>query len=74
MANVYKRFLDLIPKDAVQVGEVVSHDGSIATVQLPGGGVELARGEATVGQRVFIRAGAIDGQAPALPYFEVEEA
>jgi len=74
MANVYKRFLGLIPKDAVQVGEVVSHDGAIATVQLPGGGVELARGEATVGQRVFIRAGAIDGQAPALPYFEVEEA
>lgn len=73
MANFYRKFLELIPTESVQVGEVVAHDGVVATVQLPGGGIVLARGDATVGQRVFVRAGAIDGLAPSLPYFEVEE-
>lgn len=73
MANFYKKFIGLIPVESVLVGDVVAHDGVVATVELPGGGVVLARGEATVGQRVFVRAGAIDGLAPSLPYFEVEE-
>ena len=42
------------------------------TVTLPGGGVIHARGQATLGQRVFIRDGVIEGPAPALTYVEGE--
>ena len=44
----------------------------VATVTLPGGGVIQARGTATVGQRVFVCNGAIEGPAPALTYVEGE--
>ena len=47
-------------------------DGDTATITLPGGGVLQARGQATVGQRVFVRDGVIEGEAPALTYVEGE--
>jgi len=52
---------------------VLSISGEVAAVELPGGGRLQARGQATVGQRVFVRDGVIEGAAPDLPVvlFEV---
>lgn len=66
MRNLYRQFLDLIPDPALQVGEVLFVDSNIATIELPGGGLLKARGTATVGQNVFVRAGVIEGVAPSL--------
>lgn len=67
MRNLYKAFLDLIPDPALQTGTVTSVSNNIALVELPGGGEIKARGDATVGQKVFVRGGVIEGQAPNLP-------
>jgi hypothetical protein len=70
MTNLYRQFLDLIPERPLQVGTVTSVNAGVATVELPGGGVLQARGQATAGQRVFVRDNAIEGLAPALTYIE----
>ena len=71
--NLFKQFLDLIPPRPLEVGTVQSIISSgIATIALPGGGVLQARGEATQGQRVFVRDGLIEGPAPELVYIEGE--
>lgn len=72
MRNPYKRLIGLLPTFPLMVGTVTSVDGEIATVTLPGGFVLKARGEATVGQRVFVRNGVIEGQAPALTQESIE--
>ena len=71
--NLFKQFLDLIPPRPLEVGTVQSIIASgIATIELPGGGVLQARGEAMVGQRVFVRDGVIEGPAPELEHIEGE--
>lgn len=70
--NLFKQFLDLLPPRPLEVGTVHSIHNGIATVQLPGGGVLQARGEAAQGQRVFVRDGLIEGPAPELDYIEGE--
>lgn len=72
MANLFRQFMDLLPDRALQVGEVLSVDAGVAVVELPGGGTVHARGAATVGQLVFVRDGAIEGQAPSLPIELIE--
>lgn len=72
MRNLYREFLALVPQRLLDVGDVVAADGGMATVMLPGGGVIQARGVALVGQRVFVRDGAIDGPAPTLDYVDGE--
>lgn len=67
LSNLFRQFQDLIPDPPLQVGVVISVGTGVATVQLPGGGVIPARGAATVGARVFVRAGAIEGEAEDLP-------
>ena len=66
--NPYKRLIGLLPKIPLQVGDVTDVTGGIATVELPGGGLLTARGAATVGQRVFVRDGVIEGLAPSLTF------
>jgi hypothetical protein len=39
--------------------------GQLCTVQLPGGGVLQARGDAAVGDRVFVRAAGVGGGVPS---------
>lgn len=68
--NLFKEFLNLLPPRPLEVGTVQSIHNGIANVQLPGGGVLQARGEATQGQRVFVRDGLIEGPAPELDYIE----
>lgn len=71
--NLFKQFLDLIPPRPLEVGTVQSIIASgIAAIELPGGGVLQARGEAVQGQRVFVRDGVIEGLAPELDYIEGE--
>lgn len=70
--NLFKEFLNLLPPRPLEVGTVQSIHNGIANVQLPGGGVLQARGEATQGQRVFVRDGLIEGPAPELDYIEGE--
>ena len=70
--NLQKRFLALIPDAPLLVGDVLAVSNGIAQIELPGGGLVHARGEAAVGQRVFVRDGAIEGPAPTLVYVEAE--
>ena len=72
MRNAYRDFLDLIPQHPLEVGEVTAAGAGHVTVTLPGGGVIQARGEGTAGQRVFVRAGLIEGGAPTLTYVSAE--
>ena len=55
-----------------KVGTVLDTEGAVATIELPGGGVLRARGDALVGQRVFVRDGLIEGPAPELEWIEGE--
>lgn len=72
MSNIYRQFLDLIPARPLEVGEVIAISGGVATIELPGGGIIQARGQATVTQWVFVRDGNIEGTAPTLTYVEGE--
>jgi hypothetical protein len=67
MTNPYARLLALLPTRPLLVGEVIDVVGGVATIEMPGGGRDFARGEAVVGQRVFFRDGNIEGAAPVLP-------
>lgn len=70
--NPYKRLRDLFPAPRLQVGTVVAVGTDAVTIELPGGSLTRARGEATVGARVYIRDGVIEGLAPELPIVMVE--
>lgn len=72
LRNPFRQFLDLMPQRPLQIGTVASVDGDVATITLPGGGRLQARGQTTVGQRVFVRDGVIEGEAPVLTYVEGE--
>lgn len=66
MHNLYEQFRQLIPDPPLQAGTVVNVGSGVITVALPGGGLIRARGNATVGQKVFVRDDAIEGIAPSL--------
>lgn len=70
MSNLYRKFRELIPDAPLLVGAVVSADP--VRVQLPDGTWIVARGDATVGQKVFVRDGVIEGTAPTLPVELIE--
>ena len=66
MSNLFAQFRRLLPGQPLLVGVVVSSSASETLVELPGGDRIAVRGSATVGASVFVRAGAIEGEAPAL--------
>ena len=70
-ANPFARLRKLLAGPPVQVGTVVSLNGTLANVQLPGGDVVQTRGDATVGQVVFFQDGVIQGVAPSLSIVEI---
>ncbi|ABM37549.1 hypothetical protein [Polaromonas naphthalenivorans] len=72
MSNIFRAFLELLPARPLQVGTVLSVADGIARVELPGGGILQARGQATSGQRVFVRDGLVEGAAPDLPVVMIE--
>ena len=72
MSNLYGRLKALFPDPPLQVGDVISVAGGTVVVQVPGGGRVNVRGEATAGDRVYFRDGAIEGPAPTLPLDVIE--
>lgn len=72
MHNVYEQFRQLLPDAPLQAGTVTDVAVGVVTVQLPGGGVVKARGAAGVGQKVFVRDGAVEAVAPSLPLELIE--
>jgi hypothetical protein len=66
MHNLYQQFRSLLPDPPLQVGTVLTTNGGVATVQMPGGGLLKARGTALLGQKVFVRDGVIEAIAPNL--------
>lgn len=70
MSNLYRKFRALIPDAPLLVGTVTATNP--ARVQLPDGTHIPARGDATLGARVFVRDGAIEGPAPELPVELIE--
>jgi hypothetical protein len=72
MPNIFTQFIALLPKQSLNVGTVTAITATGAAVQLPGGAVVFARGQASVGQRVFVRAGLIEGEAPALVFVDAQ--
>lgn len=71
MSSLFRDFLSLLPSRPLLVGTVSSVVGDMAVVDLPGGGAVRARGQATVGMRVWVRDEVIEGEAPALTYVSV---
>lgn len=71
--NLYRQLRELLPEPALSVATVVAEhaDGS-TTVQYPGGSQQRVRGEGTVGQNVFVRAGQVEGRAPDLASITIE--
>ena len=67
MSNLYVQWRELFAHGPTQAGQVIAFDGGVATVQLPGGGIVRARGQASVGAHVFVRDGMVEGPAPDLP-------
>lgn len=74
--NLYKRLLSLLPADPMQTGTVaaVYADGT-ALVTLDGGSGQLrVRNPLSkaLAAKVYVKAGEITGDAPALPYVLIE--
>jgi hypothetical protein len=71
--NLYRALIDLLPQPTLQVATVTAtHADGTVTVEYPGGSTQRVRGDATVGQKVFVREGAVEGVAPSLPVVEIE--
>ena len=67
MHNLYQQFRALLPHAPLQVGTVVAIAPGVVSVQLPGGGRLNARGQAELGQNVFVRNCVVEAIAPSLP-------
>ena len=65
--NLFSQFRRLVAGPPRLYGEVVATAGDLATIQLPDGSLVQALGTASIGQRVFLRAGVVEASAPALP-------
>lgn len=65
--NIYRAFLDVLPRADLQIATIVSIEGDSATLSLEGGGVLNARGvgQRVVGASVFVRDGVIEADAPS---------
>lgn len=71
--NLFAQFRRLSPDAPLLIGTVTAVSGSEAIVSLPTGGTVRARGEATLGGKVWVRDGVIEGDAPDLPITEITE-
>ena len=70
--NPYVALLALLPSYPLQIATITAIEGDVARLVLPGGGVLTARGAGAVGDQVFVRDGVIEGQAPSMPFVQVE--
>ncbi|MBR9799693.1 MAG: hypothetical protein GYB48_14220 [Gammaproteobacteria bacterium] len=72
MSNPYRRLLALLPITPRLVGVVISVSGLRVRVELVGEGVRACRGDAQVGDMVYVEGDQITGKAPSLPVVVVE--
>lgn len=73
MPNLWRQFQSLLPDEPRLIGTVsVTHADGSKTVTLLDGGLLRVRGDGGTGERVFVRAGRIEGPAPALPHVDIE--
>lgn len=73
MSNLFKLFRSLLPSDPLQVGTVIEVGTSVVVVAFPGGATITARGTGySVGTKVFVRGGMVEGSAPSLPDVSAE--
>lgn len=70
--NLFTAFIELLPSYPLQVATITAIDGEVARLALPGGGMLTARGVGAGGDQVFVRNGVIEGQAPLMPFVQVE--
>lgn len=70
--NIFKLFKSLLPDPPLLVGDVVASDSGTVIVEMPDGGQIQALGSVSVGTRVFVRDGAVEGNAPDLPIEIIE--
>lgn len=66
MSNLYKRLLSILPAEPRDKGQVIAVHTDGATVELVTGARIRVRGDAQVGDHVFIRGAQIEGPAPNL--------
>lgn len=64
--NLFKALVALLPSSPLQVGTVVAYSNGVATIEVAGGGITQARGQASVDDIVFFRDSVIEGPAPDL--------
>ena len=74
LRNLWRRLKGVIPDAPLQAGTVSVVEAETVTVTLPGTGLVRARTSLTlsVGQRVFVRGGVVEGLAPSLTVVEIE--
>jgi hypothetical protein len=70
--NPFALFRELLGAPRLQIGTVLGVADGTATIELPSGGQIQARGAASVGSKVFVRNGVIEGSAPNLPSYDIE--
>ena len=71
--NLYRQLRELLPEPALTTATVATvHADGTTTVTYPGGSQQRVRGTGTAGHRVFVRAGQIEGEAPALTAVVIE--
>jgi hypothetical protein len=70
--NLFTQFKELIREPRLQIGTVLSITDGTASIELPSGGVIYARGQAAVGDQVFVRNSVIEGVAPSMPVVSIE--
>ena len=72
--NLWQLFKNVTEQGAKQLATVIDRTGSNYTVTMQGGGNTVVQSSAAydVGDKVFIRDGQIVGEAPDLPFIEIE--
>ncbi|MGC5424771.1 hypothetical protein L7P61_00950 [Aeromonas veronii bv. sobria] len=72
--NLFKRFLELVPgTDPLLVGTVTAVGTTTTTLNTLAGGTVTVRGTGVaIGKKAFYRGGALAGEAPDLPTYEIE--
>lgn len=71
MSNLLKQFRSLLPEPPLLSGEVTAINGQLRTITLPDGAAITARGDASIGARVFVRGSVIEGPAPVLQVVQI---
>ena len=71
-SNPIARLRALLPGAPLLVATVVSSSASACLVELPSGDRLTVRGSGSVGHKVFVRAGNIEGPAPDLTEVQID--